>query len=120
MIDFLKKCEWAIDERSDSFWKKNEEYSTHSYTKLKWDHWNILSSDAHHLKQAHEWDQNAHFYVLSNLKKINEWKKTSKKDRKHLKKETVKNLLTKCYCLNQSNMFNDFMIMLLSMIMLLF
>jgi len=54
MIDFSKKHEWTINERSDSSQKKNEEYSTHSHTKLKQDHQNTLSSDVHHLEQAHE------------------------------------------------------------------
>ena len=100
MIDFSKKCEWTINERSDSSWKKNEKYSIHSCTKLKWDHQNALFSDVYCLEQAHEQNQNACFYVLLNLKKINEWKKTLKKDRKCFKKETVKNLLTKYYYLN--------------------
>jgi len=113
IIDSSKKCEWTINEKSDSSQKKNEKYLTHSCTKLKQDHQNVLFSNAHHLKQTHKWNQNAHFYVLSNLKKINEWKKTLKKDRKCLKKETVKNLLTKYYCLSQNNMFDDSMIMLL-------
>ena len=87
MIDSSKKHEWTINERSDSSQKKNEEYSTYSYIKLKQDHQNILSFDVHHLEQTHKWNQNAHFYVLSNLKKINEWKKTLKKDRECLKKK---------------------------------
>ena len=72
MIDFSEKYEWTINEKSDSFWKKNKEYSTYSYIKLKQDHQNILSFDVHHLKQAHEQNQNTYFYVLLNIKKINE------------------------------------------------